>query len=331
MLDDLVGCIEVLKKRIETHGSTLIHNEWRTRVQLIDPLLSTLGWDVSDPTLVTPEYKTSDGRADYALLRKNQNPAAILEAKNLGESLDSGHCKQMLTYANMEGIAYAGLTNGDHWEFYSVFEHLPLKERQLLNITITGSQSQVTALKLLLLWRANLESDLPISASTPILADSVNENNVSTSKVPEYSSTPFEETVIQDEHKEIESTGWILLSEYNPPKGTASPTAIKFQDGSAYSLNHWYELYVEVVGKLYGDGILKHEDTPIKWSKQLYSIHTEAIHPTGKKFRRPRKVKGLPPIYVDVNLSAHQIRSNSVRLLKKYGLNPADVRLEIAS
>ena len=36
---------------------------------LIDPLLRTLGWDVFDPKVVTPEFKVEGGRADYALLR----------------------------------------------------------------------------------------------------------------------------------------------------------------------------------------------------------------------------------------------------------------------
>ena len=50
---------------------------------LIDPLLSALGWDTSDPGLVLPEYSSdsSSGRADYALLRPDGRPAAFIEAK----------------------------------------------------------------------------------------------------------------------------------------------------------------------------------------------------------------------------------------------------------
>lgn len=39
----------------------------RTRMALIDPLLSALGWTLSDPKEVIPEYKVDGGWADYAL------------------------------------------------------------------------------------------------------------------------------------------------------------------------------------------------------------------------------------------------------------------------
>ena len=48
-LDDLVKVIETLQQRIRDHGDSLRQNEIRTRVALIDPLLTALGWDVADP------------------------------------------------------------------------------------------------------------------------------------------------------------------------------------------------------------------------------------------------------------------------------------------
>ena len=64
-LDDLVQVIETIQRRITSYGPTF--NETQTRVALIDPLLTALGWDVADPALVTPEYRTDVGWADYAL------------------------------------------------------------------------------------------------------------------------------------------------------------------------------------------------------------------------------------------------------------------------
>ena len=49
MLDDLVSVIETLQQRIREHGATLRENETRTRMALINPLLTALSWDVSDP------------------------------------------------------------------------------------------------------------------------------------------------------------------------------------------------------------------------------------------------------------------------------------------
>ena len=48
-LDDLISVTETLKERLRTHQSVLQGNETRTRMALIDPLLSALGWDTADP------------------------------------------------------------------------------------------------------------------------------------------------------------------------------------------------------------------------------------------------------------------------------------------
>ena len=79
-LDDLVSVIATLQQRIATHRQSLQQNETRTRTALIYPLLTALGWDVSDPALVTPEYSVSGKRADYALLGDN-GLTVFLEAK----------------------------------------------------------------------------------------------------------------------------------------------------------------------------------------------------------------------------------------------------------
>ena len=98
-LDELAGCIEQLKARVQSHRTGLEENEIRTRTALIDPLLCALGWNVSDPAVVIPEYKIDNKPADYALLRPDGEPAATLEAKRPGESLGA-HRMQMLNYAN---------------------------------------------------------------------------------------------------------------------------------------------------------------------------------------------------------------------------------------
>ena len=93
MLDDLVGVIETLQQRIRDHGPTLRENETRTRMALIDPLLAALGWDVSDPAVVTPEYNVSGRWADYALLGTDGKPAATLEAKKLANRWRRTGCR----------------------------------------------------------------------------------------------------------------------------------------------------------------------------------------------------------------------------------------------
>ena len=64
--------------------------------------------------------------------------------------------------------AYAGLTDGDQWVFYRVFDQKPLPERVVLEVSIANEDSSKAALKLLLLWRPNLASGQPIEPSKPI-------------------------------------------------------------------------------------------------------------------------------------------------------------------
>ena len=115
LLDDLVTTIQTVQDRIDKHGPALSQNEYRTRLALIDPILNALGWDVSDPELVTPEYPVEDKpnplRVDYALLVKEKDteefiPKAFIEAKSLETDLEkTRHELQVLNYANNKASA----------------------------------------------------------------------------------------------------------------------------------------------------------------------------------------------------------------------------------
>ena len=166
-LDDLVGVIETLQQRIRDHGDSLRQNETRTRMALIDPMLTALGWDVSDPGLVTVEYNVSGLRADYALLGSDK-PVATIEAKKLGESLVQ-HRRQMLTYSNEANIDFAGLTDGNQWELYDVFKRAELDDRRILEVNVAEEPSYQVALKMFCLWNPNLKSTQPIPISSPIV------------------------------------------------------------------------------------------------------------------------------------------------------------------
>ncbi|MCY4416193.1 MAG: hypothetical protein OXE87_07785 [Chloroflexi bacterium] len=148
MRDDLVSAIETLQDRIRVHNITLRKNETQTRVALIDPLLRALGWDVSDPALVTPEYPIDAGRADYVLLDANRRAFGLVEAKQLGGSLKNAR-KQMLDNAIKSGVSFAGVTDGNHWELYKV----SAQERIcLLQVSIAKMLAHECALKLWLHW-----------------------------------------------------------------------------------------------------------------------------------------------------------------------------------
>ena len=313
-LDELVSCIELLQQRMQAHGTILRENEMRTRMALIDPLLNALGWDANDPAIVIPEYKVSDGWADYALLRQDGNPAAVIEAKKLGTMLDVKTRRQMLNYANESGIEYAGLTDGNCWELYKVFQPGPLEERQILNVSIAADPAHESALRLLTLWRPNLASGEPLSASKPII---------------DVRDDPRPDPVEAGPTPRSTEPRWVSLSGYEPAAGVPSPTAIRFWDGEQRKLEYWNQVLTSVVEKLYRDGRLTVEDLPIKSSPKVYSVNTEPFHPTGKEFGNSKRIEGTP-LFVNVNLNAGQVRSGTKKLLRHYDQDPSRVYLQVA-
>ena len=313
MLDELVTCIETLKSRMESHAASLQANEWRTRTQLIDPMLCVLGWDVSDPELVTPEYNTGGKkRADYALLNADKTPLVVLETKTLNVSLTEDHREQMVNYAVGKGILYAGLASGNKWELYDVFQPVALEDKRILDLSIEADPPHVCAIKLLLLWQPILSGGY--LAETTAALEQVK-------KIVAVNGDP--PPPVED---------WVSLAEYDPPPGSPPPELIRFWDGKEQPIKYWNEVLVSTAEKLYVEGILKAADTPIHlWSDAWYHIHSEPVSPDGTEWRKPLKQIGDPPLFVNVNLSGADLRSGTILLLQKYDVDPARVYLERSS
>ena len=153
-LDVLVSVIKTLQERIQRDHATIGSNETRTRNALIDPLFRALGWN--DSSVITSEYLIRYGSgaadyvvADYALHAPGQraHPIAFIEAKRMREDLSDEHRNQALKYASRRNsVEYAGLTNGDRWEFYEIFED---GYSPILNISIRDESAFDCAVQLL--------------------------------------------------------------------------------------------------------------------------------------------------------------------------------------
>jgi len=85
-LDAVVSCIENLRTKLDRHRKEQV-KEYPTRIIFVDPLLQSLGWDVTDPSEVQLEYPTIDVKSvDYAS-KINRKPVLFLEAKPLNDPL----------------------------------------------------------------------------------------------------------------------------------------------------------------------------------------------------------------------------------------------------
>ena len=306
MLDDLVAVINTLKARMADYRESLQDNETRTRTALIDPLLRALGWDVSDPALVTPEYNVGSRRPDYALLNDNAGPCALLEAKKLGEPLGN-HQEQMVRDANMAGVPYAGLTDGNRWELYTVFEARPLTERRILNVAIGHTPAHECALQLLMLWRPNLQSGQPTPAPTPLVQVEPGD--------PPVPPPP--------------TTGWTSLTDLQVESGADAPSAVRLPNGEERQIRYWNGIVFEVADWLARNGHVGAQNCPITKTSAggFYLVHTEAIHPNGKAFFNGKRLSN--GLFLETSLSARDSSLASRYLMQSLGQDPSSVLVRV--
>ena len=325
MLDDLVMVIETLRQRIRDHRGELASSETRTRMALVDPLLTALGWDTSDPALVIPEYSVSSGKADYGLLNPGPTPSAFIEAKKLDESLES-HREQMTRYSNMAGVKYAGLTNGDRWELYDVFTPASLDQRRILDVSILTNPVHESALKMLLLWRPNLQSGSPVTANEPAMASGtgpVTSRTPSSHVVTQPLEPPVPPASPQGGNRvSIVSMRVSLDREHQLP----APESIAFPDGSLHMTKRWTDLLGATLHWLWSTDRLTASDLPIPLfsnSRRLI-VHTTPVHRGGTPFRRAIPVGGTP-LYFDGNIGSNGVKEGAITLLKHSGVDPEEV------
>lgn len=94
----------------------LFPNEAAVSTGAVLPILNDLGWQVFNPSVVTPEFTIERRRVDYALRRSNGQPVVFLEVKRVGLA-DRGE-RQLFEYAFHRGVPLAVLTDGQEWNFY---------------------------------------------------------------------------------------------------------------------------------------------------------------------------------------------------------------------
>ncbi len=311
LLKPLVDAIETVKQRIQEHGASLRGNETRTRVVLIDPILNALGWDVSDPRLVTLENPTEPGRVDYALLAEDaERPRVLIEAKRLGTNLES-HRSQMVNYAVTQGILYAGLTDGNIWELYEVFKPTALSEKKLLDIEInTASSSAEKALSMLLLWRANVESGQPKPAGRPI--QGTPENGSSTGQ--------------KEGRQIVRPTQGIALSAYNMDLH-GKPQQVFFPKEEPIEIKNNADLLRETAKWLYRQE--RFSVTPLPILSSVFGaalINNRPQDPDGTPFRSHYQIPG-EQIYLRMHANAKLKMTWAKRIVEECGLEPSEVIL----
>ena len=97
-------------------------------------VLQELGWDTWDTTVVWPEYKTGEGRVDFALCHPPSKPADFIEVKQPGKAEES--VRQALEYAFHTGVPFVVLTDGRTWSFYLPAEQGSYEDRRVYKLDL---------------------------------------------------------------------------------------------------------------------------------------------------------------------------------------------------
>lgn len=97
--------------------------EESTKMALVVPFISMLGYDVFNATEVVPEYTcdvaTKKGeKVDYAIL-KDSDPIMLIEVKRAGSRLQKQQQGQLFRYFSTNRCRIAILTNGIVYQFFS--------------------------------------------------------------------------------------------------------------------------------------------------------------------------------------------------------------------
>ena len=121
---DLIDQLRSISSRIETTRS-LIQTEEATKNAMVMPFIQALGYNVFDPTEVTPELVADIGtkkgeKVDYAIL-KDGKPVVIFECKSCTVDLNINHASQLFRYFHVTEARFGVLTNGIVDKFFTDF------------------------------------------------------------------------------------------------------------------------------------------------------------------------------------------------------------------
>lgn len=122
---DLIDELKGLAARI-ANTRALIQTEEATKNAMVMPFIQLLGYNVFDPTEVTPELVSDIGtkkgeKVDYAILLGGQ-PIMLFECKKCGADLNINHAGQLFRYFHVTAARFGVLTNGLVYKFFTDLE-----------------------------------------------------------------------------------------------------------------------------------------------------------------------------------------------------------------
>ena len=302
-LDELNDLVVELSAKIDQHREIFQKSESATRYCLIDPLLTALGWDLSDPDQVLTEYNSGHGWADYAMAPVNGPPSLVVEAKSLFTPTSKG-IAQSISYCLQDGIKYFVVTNGDDWEVYETHRPVPMQEKRVTAFKITDV-SQSAVMKMLWLWRGNFKGGDP---EGPVVCTTDEESD-------EIESESEKNTVV------IEPRG-DSIGDLADVTGKAPPQSMTFPDGTTKAIGKWNRVQIATVEWLVETGRLDQASSPLTNQNGTHLVHTSPYTKDGKRFLVP---VSIGQFWIATGLSAIGHVTRTREILDAVGVDSATI------
>jgi len=280
-LQKLYETLEKIKKKIEKNKELFMKNENAVRYALINPFLEALGWDITDPDDVIPEYSTSAGRPDYVLM-KNGKVVAFVGAKTLYKDED---LMQYITYCVSQNVNYFITSDGAKWEVYDTYSRAELPK------------------KIITYW--NVEKDS---------LEEVIRKALSISKILVY--VPDQGPQI----KELPKLIFIEKNTTGEPEEAESDGKIKIWIGNEgpFILKKYKEILVQTAEWLIKNKYITEKDLPIRAGRgKRYLINVTNKHENGEEFINFKRLSN--GWYILTHFSSKGCINMSKYLLEKYG------------
>ena len=167
---DFIDQVKQFSGRVNSLKDTLLTEE-ATKMSIIVPFFSMLGWDVFNPTEFIPEFTADVGikkgeKVDYAIIVE-ENPVILIEAKSVNEDLDK-HGSQLFRYFGTTTAKFGILTNGIIYRFFTDLESQnKMDEKPFLEINLLDiKEAQVAELKKF--CKPNFDADMILGSASEL-------------------------------------------------------------------------------------------------------------------------------------------------------------------
>jgi hypothetical protein len=348
-MNNLNEALTPIIEKIKKYRSLYEQNEMAVREQIVNPILSSLGWNPENPEEVQPNVSTEEGVPDYSLM-KNRKKILFVEAKKLSVDIEQREViRQLAKYSFSEGTKYGVLTNGAVWILIRSFEEgTTLTERIVWKTDLENEELPTVSRKLTTISKTNIEQIEVLVKKVQIL----DEIWQSLSDEPEemikglmpvvkllisqgYPDYQFEDAEIEDLLKERIKEIISGPSEEETPSETPiepiswrgeSPRKMKLK-GEVFELRNSFEILVNTANWLIKNGKLRPSDCPVGIGRGKRNlINKEPKHKYGSDFRAPKKLSN--GLWIETHYSTAGCINYAKRLLEKFGVSSDTLMIE---